>query len=122
MGIEWINRTDRTYSRSIAKCRSSLLIPRLLDAKIAEVKRTFRVQLKPDKSLQPGTRVLVHTANGTIALLDDNERIIAASNQMPEWIQQVAAEATERLVLGIVDGVNLIAGTADVSLTSGVAK
>lgn len=121
MGVEWINRTHRTFTRSIAKARSHVLTPRLDDVNTSDVQRSFRVRLDGDQKLEPGAPVLVRADHNRVALLDGDERVIGQSEEMPDWLSKLVGDGAEGFACGVVDGINAIAGTADVRLQTGAS-
>jgi len=122
MGIEWINKSHKTFAKSMAKGRSYLLTPRLGETNVGEVERSFLVQMEPNRSVQPGTQVVLRADDKSVNLLDGNEQVIGRAEQPPPWVAELVKNQAEGVALGIIDGVNDLAQTADVRLQIGNAQ
>ena len=122
MGVEWLNRAHKTFSRSVAKARSHVLTPRLSAPTIDDVDRCFRVRMEPDRSLEPGTSILLRAAEDRVALLDGDEHVIGQTEELPGWLSKLVNGQAEGFAYGIVDGFNPLACTADVRLHTGAGK
>ncbi len=116
MGIEWINRTDKTYRRSLARGRSYILTPSLHDPNVRHIERSFQARVSDDHEIAPGKKVLVKAEDGRITLLDTNERVIGQSDHVPDWLVQHVGSCPQGVTLGVIDEFNVLGGTADVSV------
>ena len=116
MGIEWINKTSKSFRRSMALGRSYILAPSLHDPKIGPIQRSFRVRVSDDREISPGKQVLVRAEAGRVMLLDASERVVGQAEQPPDWLVQHATACPEGLMLGVVEDFNSLGRTADISI------
>jgi hypothetical protein len=116
MGLEWINKTSKTFVRSVARGRSHILTPRLLDPSVNQIRRSFEANLSTGHEMVPGKRIYLRIQNGCITLLNTDERVIGESAQPPQWLLQHIGACPEGTTIGVINGVNEFGGTADVSL------
>jgi hypothetical protein len=106
MGLEFINKTRKTYRTSLERGRQAIETPRLTDRPVAHPRRSFRIAFRGEQKLPAGSRVFIRADHDGVRVLDSDERVVALSVEPPPWLTAQLEASADHTLLGNVERVN----------------
>lgn len=117
MGLEFINKTSKSFTRSVAKGRVEIEIPGLCDPEVSATRQAFRARFGEGGDLPVGgTTVYVRADGDEVRILDTSERVIAKPVEPPGWLIERLRASPSRTLLGAVGETSVIGRTGSISL------
>lgn len=116
MGVEWINKTGKTFRRSMGRGYRSLTSTHLFDPGVAPIERSFKAQLIDGQTPLAGTEVIVRVGPEGVRLYDGEERVIGLPENPPAWLSTKLSSIPAGMALGIIEDFRPMSGSADVVL------
>jgi hypothetical protein len=114
MGVDFLNRMKRTYTRTLDRRAVALRSPRLFDADMACVNRTARGKIKHDAKPTEGERVMVREIEGKFVAQRGCAVVIELEKPPADYVEHIRRGGG--IAEGTVSIVNPISQTAEVSI------
>src|SRR5437870_4741231 len=103
MGLEWINKASKTFTRSCQRGYASITSAKLFDATVADIERSFKAKLVDGQAVETGTQVFVRADDTTVRLYSTEERVIGEIEQSPSWLLDKLKAVPQGLAVGVID-------------------
>ena len=114
MGVEFIEKTAKSFKKRWDRGRGDLATSDLLTRAPTKAERTFTADIKPGIALKKGDKLTVESSGGRlVASLGFTE--CARADAPPTALVQ-AVEARQGIAQGTVSEIYELAGVADISL------
>jgi hypothetical protein len=114
MGVEWINKTGKTFRRSMGRGYDSLKSTYLFDPGVSAIERSFRAKLCEGYVPPADAEVIVRVSPEGVRLYDAEERVIGLPDNPPEWLTTKLSSASAGMALGVIEDFRPMSGSADV--------
>jgi hypothetical protein len=115
MGLDFINRTDRTYEKSCDRGYRDLTRVRLFDPAVRVEERVFVARFIESFVIRPGAE-LVHRPVGDDIGVYQDERLVALGERPPRQILEKLQFAPQQLAVGRVQSFHPLSHAADISV------
>jgi hypothetical protein len=116
MGIDFLQRTSRSFDRSCQKGYEDLRRTRLFDPSVNVTERSFLARMKEDADAAGATGDVVLRIDGPGIGVYRDERQIGVGESPPETIVQKIKAADQGLAIGRIEHVHPFSGTADIAV------
>jgi hypothetical protein len=114
MGLEWINKAGKSFSRSCGRGYRSLTSAHLFDASVLPIERSFKAKFLEGHILPAGTEITVRVESDGLKLYDKDEQIVGLPDDPPPWLVAKLSLVPGGIAVGVIEDIRLLSGGADV--------